>query len=196
MSLPVLYNRAWLWQQQTVSIIVPIHNEFCTTQRTTVTLESLYILSVLMKVNLGYTVRNITYNHSSNGQAVCSAIDCNSKCQYDVKETVVWAFMLCSPCPRPHTPGSQHTSSATLAVRPELNTCSCGPWCNDTLSQPQLLRFVYRHIWPHVNINEIFKTWPTFVESQRMLGGCQPLMLPLSCSNWAGSNSTQLRRAH
>ena len=58
-------------------------------------------------------------------------------------------------------------------------------WRNDTRSQSQLLHFVYQCPLQRVNINEVLKTWPTFLESQGMLGGCQPIMLPL-CVQWLG----------
>ena len=50
---------------------------------------------------------------------------------------------------------------------------------NDTLSQSQLLPSVYQHIQQGVDIHEVLKSRPTFLESQGMLGGCQAIMLPL-----------------
>ena len=52
------------------------------------------------------------------------------------------------------------------------------------LSQSQLLPSVYQCIQQGVHIHEVLKSWPAFLESQGMLGGCQPIMLPLL---WAGN---------
>ena len=52
-------------------------------------------------------------------------------------------------------------------------------WQNDTLSQSQLLHFAYQRIRQCVNINEFLKSWPALLESPGMLGGCQPITLPL-----------------
>ena len=54
-------------------------------------------------------------------------------------------------------------------------------WRNVTLSQLQLLPSVYQCIWQGVDIHEVLKSRPAFLESHGMLGGCQPIMLPFSC---------------
>ena len=56
-------------------------------------------------------------------------------------------------------------------------------WWNDTLSQSQLLPSVYQWCIQHaVDVHEALTSWPAFLESQGMMGGCQPIMLPLSCT--------------
>ena len=52
---------------------------------------------------------------------------------------------------------SQHTVSETLAIQPELNT-SRGGAMTCTLSQSQLLRFIYQRIRQRVNFNDILKS--------------------------------------
>ena len=59
-------------------------------------------------------------------------------------------------------------------------------WWNDTLSQSQLLPRVYQRIWQGVDIHEVLKSWPTFLELQGMLGGCQPVTL-LPHVQWLGA---------
>ena len=54
-------------------------------------------------------------------------------------------------------------------------------WWNDNLSQSQLLPRVYQCIQQGADIHEVLKSWPVFLESQGMLGDCQPIMLPLLC---------------
>ena len=51
-----------------------------------------------------------------------------------------------------------------------------------TLSQSQPLPSVYQHIQQGVDIHEVLKSWPTFLESQGILGGCQPIVLLLACA--------------
>ena len=50
---------------------------------------------------------------------------------------------------------------------------------NDTLSQPQLLPSVHQRIRQGVDLHEVLKNWPEFLELQGMLRSCQPIMLPL-----------------
>ena len=63
-----------------------------------------------------------------------------------------------------------------------LSWTICTWWRNDTLNQSQFLPSVYQRIRQDVNIHEVLKSWPAFLELQGMLGGCQRITSPLS---WA-----------
>ena len=65
-----------------------------------------------------------------------------------------------------------------------------------TSSARQPFLFAYQRIRQGVNINKVLKSWPTFLESQGMLGVCEPSWLAsFARSDWVGSSSTRVRGA-